>query len=114
MEEKITITVEQGNKRISHMLTRTALLSYAGGNLLSEVYQQLREKLNKFICSEPEPLFLYRNKKTGEVYTLLNAGYVIDATNGRENEERMALYTKVGVLFVRKWSEFEERFEKVK
>lgn len=114
MEEIIIITVEQGNKRISHMLTRTALLSYARDNLFSEIYQQLHEKLKSSICYEQEYTSLYRNKKNGEIYTLLNAGYVIDATNGRENEEQMALYTKAGVLFVRKWSEFEDRFEKVK
>ena len=96
------------------MLTRTALLSYAGGDLFTEVYKQLREKLEDFICPEPEPTLFYRNKKNGGIYTLLNAGFVIDATNGRENEERMAFYTKAGVLFVRKWTEFAEKFEKVK
>jgi len=55
---------------------------------------------------------LYRNKKNGKIYFVLSES-IIDATNGRETEEPMVLYTNEDNFFVRKQSEFFEKFEKV-
>lgn len=48
------------------------------------------------------------HKKTGNYYKVL--GTVIDATNGREHHELMVLYERDGILYVRKKSEFLEKF----
>lgn len=52
----------------------------------------------------------YRNNKNKRIYEVLDWG-VIDATNGREDDENMVLYKdEEGRLFVRATSEFEEKF----
>ena len=48
------------------------------------------------------------HKKTGNFYKVI--GTAIDATNGRENDEKMVIYERCGKLFVRKISEFKEKF----
>jgi len=48
------------------------------------------------------------HKKTGSHYRII--GTAVDATNGREENELMVLYERNGKLFVRKLSEFREKF----
>ena len=52
---------------------------------------------------------IYINKKNGREYKVLNT-YIIDATNGREQDECMVLYTDHVGVYVRKESEFYENF----
>lgn len=54
---------------------------------------------------------IYINKKTGKKYKIINTN-VIDATNGRENEECMVLYSDSSGIYVRKESEFYQKFYK--
>ena len=50
--------------------------------------------------------------KTGNIYYLLD--FVVNATNGDENDNDMALYmNEQGLLFVRNTEEFWEKFEEV-
>lgn len=58
-------------------------------------------------------LKIYKNNKTGKLYKLLMTN-IIDATNGRETDESMVCYTDDNKTFVRKTSEFFEKFTEVK
>ena len=58
-------------------------------------------------------LKIYKNNKTGKIYKMLMEN-VIDATNGRETDESMVCYTDDNKTFVRKTSEFFEKFTEVK
>lgn len=48
------------------------------------------------------------HKKTGNYYKTI--GVATDATNGREDDEQVVIYERCGKLFVRKASEFKEKF----
>jgi hypothetical protein len=63
-----------------------------------------------FLCGAD--FVIFKNKKNQEDYRILCFS-VIDATNGREKEEEMILYAKGEKIFVRKKSEFFEKFERV-
>ena len=56
--------------------------------------------------------FTARNKKNGSIYEIISLD-ITDATNGA-NDQRMVLYQKDGVKYVRNYNEFFEKFDQVK
>lgn len=62
---------------------------------------------------EEQNKMMYRNKKTGDLYRVIDWG-VIDATNGQEHRAEMILYeNQEGQPFVRDEVEFLNKFEEV-
>ena len=54
---------------------------------------------------------VYRNKKTGQLYRVINhIDGVVDCTNSRDGEE-VVLYPRNGRLFIMKYDEFREKFD---
>ena len=56
----------------------------------------------------------YIHKKTGRIYTVLNATTIVNSTNGENDGEEMIFYRNpVGEHFTREKVEFMEKFEKL-
>ena len=54
--------------------------------------------------------FEVKHLKTGNIYMFLSSA--IECTNSREELE-YAIYARAGKVFVREWTEFWDKFEKV-